>query len=156
MKVKLIMIGKTDHTYINEGISEYANRLKHYLPMEMLVINAVKGRGLSINQIKQVEAEGLNKHIGKGDRVVLLDEKGKQFSSKEFAVFLQQQMNQAVQNLVFVVGGPYGFSEEFSSRFPQKMSLSKMTFSHQMVRLFFVEQLYRAMSILKNESYHHE
>ena len=157
MRIKLIVIGKTNQAYLNEGISEYLSRIKHYLPTELIIIPALKNIGsLSVEQIKQKEGELLLKQIAAADKVVLLDEKGKQYSSLEFSVFMQQQMNQGVQNLVFVIGGAFGFNKEIYFRFHNKMALSKMTFSHQMVRLFFVEQLYRAMTILRNESYHHE
>ncbi len=151
------MIGKTDQAYLNEGIAEYMSRLKHYLPTELIIIPSLKNcRGLTANQIKQKEGELILKQVGKGDTVLLLDEKGKHYTSTEFSAFIQQNMNQGIQNLVFVIGGAYGFGQEVYLKFPYKIALSKMTFSHQMVRLFFIEQLYRAMTIIKNESYHHD
>lgn len=157
MKVKLIVIGKTEEPYLNTGIAEYVSRLRHYIPLEFIVIPALKNiANLSLEQIKEKEAILLIKHIAPADKVMLLDEKAQQYSSKEFSYFMQQQMNSGLQNLVFIIGGAFGFSKEVYSRFPNRISLSKMTFSHQMIRLFFVEQLYRAMTILRNESYHHE
>ena len=150
------MIGKTDQPYLNEGISEYVSRLKHYIPTELIIIQALKNVGnLSPEQIKQKEGELVLKQINTNDVVILLDENGKQYASIEFADFMQQQMNRSIQNLVFIIGGAYGFSQEIHSKFTKKISFSKMTFSHQMIRLFFVEQVYRAFTILKNESYHH-
>lgn len=157
MKIKLIVIGKTDQNYMNEGIGEYISRLKHYVPTEIVVIPSLKNMGnLTVEQIKQKETELLLKQIFPSDMVILLDENGKHYTSTEFASFMQQQMNKGIQNLIFIVGGAYGFSKEMYLKFPIKIALSKMTFSHQMVRLFFVEQVYRAMTILRNESYHHE
>lgn len=156
MKITLILNGKTEDDYINKGFSVYEQRLKHYLSFETVVIPALKNtKALSIEQQKQKEGELILKLIQNPDRVILLDENGKEYNSIGFADFIQQQMNSGVKNVVFVVGGPYGFSEEVYKRANGKISLSKMTFSHQMVRLFFVEQVYRAMTILKGEPYHH-
>jgi 23S rRNA (pseudouridine1915-N3)-methyltransferase len=157
MKITLILNGKTEDDYIQKGFAIFEQRLKHYLPFECIVIPALKNtKALSVEQQKQKEAELVFKCIQPADRLILLDENGKEYSSTGFSIFIQQQMNSGIKNLVFVVGGPYGFSEELYKRATAKISLSKMTFSHQMVRLFFVEQLYRAMTILKNEPYHHE
>lgn len=157
MKVTLILNGKTEDDYIQKGFAIFEQRLKHYLPFESIVIPALKNtKALSIDQQKQKEAELIFKNILPADRLILLDENGKEYTSTSFSTFVQQQMNSGIKNLVFVVGGPYGFSEEVYKRATAKISLSKMTFSHQMVRLFFVEQLYRAMTILKNEPYHHQ
>jgi 23S rRNA (pseudouridine1915-N3)-methyltransferase len=156
MKVTLILNGKTEDDYLQKGVTIFEQRLKHYLPFESIVIPALKNtKALSIEQQKQKEAELVLKWIQPVDRLILLDENGKEYTSTGFSTFIQQQMNSGIKNLVFVVGGPYGFSEELYKRATAKLSLSKMTFSHQMVRLFFVEQLYRAMTILKNEPYHH-
>lgn len=156
MKVTLILNGKTEDDYIQKGFAIFEQRLKHYLPFECMVIPALKNtKALSIEQQKQKEAELVFKYLQPADRVILLDENGKEYSSTGFSGFIQQQMNAGIKNLVFVVGGPYGFSEELYKRATAKISLSKMTFSHQMVRLFFAEQLYRAMTILRNEPYHH-
>jgi 23S rRNA (pseudouridine1915-N3)-methyltransferase len=156
MKITLILNGKTEDDYIIKGFSVYEQRLKHYVGFETIVIPALKNtKALSIEQQKQKEGELIFKQIQNPDKLILLDENGKEYNSVGFAEFIQQQMNSGIKNLVFVVGGPYGFSEEIYKRANGKISLSKMTFSHQMVRLFFVEQVYRAMTILKNEPYHH-
>lgn len=156
MKITLILSGKTDDDYIVKGFTMYEQRLKHYISFESVVISALKNtKALSIEQQKQKEGELILKNILSSDRLILLDENGKEYNSVGFSEFIQQQMNSGIKNVVFAVGGPYGFSEEVYKRANGKISLSKMTFSHQMVRLFFVEQLYRAMTILKNEPYHH-
>lgn len=156
MKITLILNGKTEDDYIVKGCTVYEQRLRHYLSFETIVIPALKNtKALSIEQQKQKEGELLFKNIQSADKLILLDENGKEHDSVGFSGFIQQQMNSGIKNLVFVVGGPYGFSEEVYKRANGKISLSKMTFSHQMVRLFFVEQVYRAMTILKNEPYHH-
>lgn len=157
MKITLILNGKSEDDYLLTGISAYEKRLKHYIPFETVVIPALKNtKALSIEQQKEKEGELLFKEIQSTDRLILLDEGGKEYNSVDFSGFLQQQMNTGIKNLVFVVGGPYGFSDEVYKRANGKISLSRMTFSHQMVRLFFVEQLYRGMTILKNEPYHHQ
>jgi len=156
MKVILILNGKTEDDYIIKGCSIYENRIKHYLPFETIVIPALKNtKALSVEQQKQKESELLFKCIQASDKLILLDENGKEHDSTGFSGFMQQQMNSGIKNLIFVVGGPYGFSDETYKRANGKIALSKMTFSHQMVRLFFVEQIYRAMTILRNEPYHH-
>lgn len=156
MKISLILNGKTEDDYIAKGFAVYEQRLKHYLPFETVVIPALKNtKALSIEQQKQKEGDLILKNIQGSDKLILLDENGKEYNSVNFSEFIQQQMNSGIKNCVFVVGGPYGFSEEIYKRANGKISLSKMTFSHQMVRLFFAEQLYRAMTILKNEPYHH-
>jgi 23S rRNA (pseudouridine1915-N3)-methyltransferase len=157
MKITLILNGKTEEDYLLTGISAYEKRLKHYIPFETIVIPALKNtKALSIEQQKDKEGELLFKEIQSTDRLILLDEGGKEYNSVDFSGFLQQQMNTGIKNLVFLVGGPYGFSDEVYKRANGKISLSRMTFSHQMVRLFFVEQIYRGMTILKNEPYHHQ
>jgi 23S rRNA (pseudouridine1915-N3)-methyltransferase len=156
MKITLILNGKTEDDYIVKGFTLYEQRLKHYVSLETIVIPALKNtKALSIEQQKQKEGELIFKQIQNSDKLILLDENGKEYSSVGFSEFIQQQMSSGIKNLVFVVGGPYGFSDDVYKRANEKISLSKMTFSHQMVRLFFVEQLYRAMTILKNEPYHH-
>ncbi len=157
MKITLILNGKTEDDYLIKGFAVYDQRLKHYISFETIIIPALKNtKALSIEQQKQKEAELIFKNIYTSDKIILLDENGKEYNSVGFSGFIQQQMNSGIKNLVFVVGGPYGFSEEIYKRANGKIALSKMTFSHQMVRLFFVEQLYRAMTILKNEPYHHQ
>lgn len=157
MKITLIAIGKTEDKYLIEGIDKYLNRLKHYINFNMVIIPDVKNtKNLTEAQQKTKEAELLLKQLNNSDVVVLLDEKGKKFTSVQFSVYINKQMVGSVQNLVFIIGGPYGFDESIYKRSNSSISLSDMTFSHQMVRLFFVEQLYRAFTILKNEPYHHE
>lgn len=157
MKITLLVVGKTEDRYLIEGIDKYLNRLKHYIGFNMIVIPDVKNtKNLSEAQQKSREGELILKHIGNADTVILLDEKGKKYTSVLFANYLNKQMIGSVQHMIFVIGGPYGFDESIYKRANGSMSLSDMTFSHQMVRLFFVEQLYRAFSILKGEPYHHE
>ena len=157
MKVCLLVIGKTDASYIREGIAEYEKRLTRYIPYEMKVLPDVKNaKNLTESLQKEREGEMLLEQFQPGDFVVLLDERGRQYSSMEFSQFLAQKMLGTVKRLVFVVGGPYGFSDGVFKRANDKISLSKMTFSHQMVRMIFAEQIYRAMTILKGEPYHHE
>ncbi|MGQ8338147.1 23S rRNA (pseudouridine(1915)-N(3))-methyltransferase RlmH [Sunxiuqinia sp. A32] len=157
MKIRLIVIGKTDQKYLQHGVEIYQKRLAHYLPFEYLIIPDIKNtRKLSEEQQKEKEGELILAQVKPGDELILLDEKGKEFRSVEFARFLEKKMLSGVKNLIFVVGGPYGFAPKVYQTATSKISLSKMTFSHQMVRLVFSEQLYRALSILKGEPYHHE
>ena len=156
MDIKLILVGKTDKKYLIEGIEIYLKRLKYYVNFELITIPELKkAKNLSFSQIKEKEGVLIFKYIKPSDKLVLLDEKGKDYSSKSFSVFVEKMMLLGIKNLIFVVGGAYGFSDEIYAKANAKISLSKMTFSHQMVRLIFVEQLYRAFSILKNEPYHH-
>lgn len=156
MKVKLLAIGKTEEKYLKEGIELYIKKIEHYFPFEYEELPALKQtKNLTILEQKKREGEILLKKIAVHDAVVLLDENGKQYSSVEFSDFLQQKMLQNLKQVVFVIGGAYGFSEDMYQRKNQALSLSSMTFSHQMVRLIFLEQLYRGASILKNEPYHH-
>jgi 23S rRNA (pseudouridine1915-N3)-methyltransferase len=157
MKIKFIVIGKTDQEYLKEGIREYESRIRHYLPFETIVITSMrKTAGLTTTEIKIREAELLLKNIVPSDYVVLLDEIGKEMNSVGFSVFLRKQFSSGMKALVFLVGGPYGVDEVIKKRANQILALSQMTFSHQMVRLFFLEQLYRGLTILNNEPYHHE
>jgi 23S rRNA (pseudouridine1915-N3)-methyltransferase len=156
MKITLIAVGKTEDKYLIEGIDKYLNRLKHYINFNVLIIPDIKNtKNLTEAQQKSKEAELIAKQINPTDVIILLDEKGKKHSSVSFANYLNKQMIGSVQHLIFIIGGPYGFDETLYKRANTSISLSDMTFSHQMVRLFFVEQLYRAFSILKNEPYHH-
>ena len=158
MKVTLLVVGKTTDPHIVALIDDYKRRLTHYLPFEMVVIPELKNaKNLTEEQQKQQEGELILKAVGKGAtaHVVLLDEHGCEYRSVAFAEYLQKRMS-AGQDIIFVVGGPCGFSPEVYARANAKISLSQMTFSHQMVRLFFVEQIYRAMTILRSEPYHHE
>ncbi|MDO5522515.1 MAG: 23S rRNA (pseudouridine(1915)-N(3))-methyltransferase RlmH [Bacteroidia bacterium] len=157
MKVVLLSTGKTDADFYAQGIEIYKKRLSFYLPFETEFIPDLKNtKNLSEKEQKNLEGENILNRLQPGDYVVLLDDKGKQYSSVEFARFMEKKMHSVPKRLVFVVGGPYGFSEEVYKRANEKLSLSKMTFTHQMVRLVFVEQLYRAMTILNGEPYHHE
>lgn len=155
MKIKLITIGKTHASYLKEGEQIYLDRLKHYLPVEKIEIPDLKKAGkLSREDVKQKEGELILKQINPGERLILLDEKGKDFSSEKFADYLQQQMNMGGKAICFAVGGAFGFSPEVYSKADGKIRLSSMTFNHEMVRLFFFEQLYRGLSILRGEPYH--
>lgn len=157
MQIKLIAIGKTDHPAIQRLLEEYSARLGFYVRFDLDIIPDLKNtKALSEQVQKEKEGELVLKKILTSDELILLDERGKAFSSVEFSEFLQKKMNSGLRQLVFVIGGPYGFSEALYSRSNGKISISKMTFSHQMIRPFFVEQLYRAFTILKNEPYHHE
>ncbi len=157
MKIKLLAIGKTDDKNLQALISSYENRLKHYIKFEIEIIPDIKNvKNLSEKQQKEKEGELILKKIQATDNLVLLDEKGYEFRSMEFSRFLQKKMNSGIKQMVLVIGGPYGFSEKVYQKAIGKISLSKMTFSHQMIRLFVVEQIYRAFTILKNEPYHHE
>jgi 23S rRNA (pseudouridine1915-N3)-methyltransferase len=157
MKITFLVIGKTEDSYLKQGIEKYLNRLKHYIKFELIEIPELKNtKNLSEEQQKFKEAELILKTINSSDRVVLLDDKGQEYTSVQFSGYLSKKMLSSVQNLIFIVGGPYGFDQSIYAIAHDKISLSKMTFSHQMVRLFFVEQVYRAFSILKGEPYHHE
>lgn len=156
MKILLLTIGKTDEDYLITGIKKYVGRLGHYVSFEMKEIPDIRNRKtLSEEQQKKAESFLLLSQWQPGDYVILLDENGKQYGSVEFSELLEKQMASGVKRLVFVIGGPYGFAQEVYAKANEKMSLSPMTFSHQMVRLIFVEQLYRAFTIMKGEKYHH-
>ena len=156
MKITLLVVGKTTDTHIEKLIQEYQKRLVHYVPFALTIIPELKNtKSLTSQQQKQVEGELILKYVTPSTEMILLDERGSEFRSIEFADFLQKKMSSG-RDVVFVVGGPYGFSENVYQRANAKISLSKMTFSHQMVRLFFVEQIYRAMTIIRSEPYHHE
>jgi len=157
MKIVLLSIGKTNEKYLIGGISLYQKRLKHYTSFEMIEIpNIKKSQNLSKLELMKKEGDLILKNILNSDYLVLLDDKGKEYNSLSFSEKIQNWMLSGKKRIIFVVGGAYGFSEEVHQRANEKLSLSKMTFSHQMVRLFFVEQLYRGYSILNNEPYHHE
>ena len=157
MNIKLIVVAKTDEKYLQEGIAIYEKRLKHYVHFEMTVLPALKDqKGAAPEEIKEREAVMILKALEKSDRIVLLDEHGSQHTSVGFSQYLQKQMNAGVRNLAFVVGGAFGFAPSVYKAAHDKVSLSPMTFNHQMVRLFFVEQLYRAFTILHHEPYHNE
>ena len=157
MKIVLLAIGKTKEQYLIEGISQYQKRLHHYTQFELLEIPNIKNtNNLSDAELLTKEGELILQQLQPSDHLVLLDDKGKDFTSSKFAEKLQGWMLSSKKRLVFVVGGAYGFSEQVYQRGNEKLSLSKMTFSHQMVRLFFVEQIYRGYTILNNEPYHHQ
>ena len=156
MKTLLILVGKTNDKHFQAGISDYAERISHYMPFDIVTIPELRNtKSLSEEQQKTAEGELILKQIQTSDTVVLLDEHGKELRSVDFARWLSQKQ-QTARRLVFVIGGPYGFSPEVYARANEKLSLSQMTFSHQMVRLIFTEQLYRACTIIKGEPYHHE
>lgn len=156
MKITLLVVGKTTDSHIEALINDYQRRLVHYVPFALQVIPELKNtKALTAEQQKQAEGELILRQITSATDLVLLDEHGKEYRSIEYADYVQKKMSSG-RDLVFVVGGPYGFSNAVYARANGKISLSKMTFSHQMVRLFFVEQLYRAMTILRGEPYHHE
>jgi len=157
MKITLLTVGKTTNANLVTLQDEYQNRLKFYIPFEMVVIPELKNtKNLSIAEQQEKEADLILKQLDTSDEVVLLDDKGKQFTSMGFSEYISKKMLASHKRMVFVVGGPYGFSERVYIRANGKVSLSAMTFSHQMIRLIFIEQLYRAMTILKGEPYHHE
>ncbi len=156
MKIIFLLSGKTGEDYARKSIKLFEDRLKHYLPFEIVYLPELKNAGkLSEQEQKQREAALLEPWIKPENTLVLLDERGREYTSAAFAGYLQKKMNAGLRNLIFVCGGPYGFDESIYKQVPERLSLSKMTFSHQMVRVFFVEQLYRAMTILRGEPYHH-
>ncbi len=157
MKIDLIVVGKTDMAEVARLVELYAGRIGHYLRFEITVIPDPKNRKtLSEAQQKELEGEAILRLVEPADHLVLLDERGKESSSVEFAAWLQKRMASGTRRLCFVIGGPYGFSEKVYARASEKVSLSRMTFSHQIVRALFTEQLYRALTILNNEPYHHQ
>lgn len=157
MKIKLLAIGKTDNKQLILLIDEYKNRLKHYIKFEFEIIPDIKNvKNLSTVQQKEKEGNLILSKLKSTDQLILLDDKGKHFTSLEFSKYLQKKMSSGLKQLVFVIGGPYGFSDAVYKKAQGKLSLSKMTFSHQMIRLFIIEQIYRGFTILKNEPYHHE
>ena len=155
MNIKLVVVSKTDVPYIQTGIDEYVSRLKHYCDFELVTIPALKNAGrVSPDELKEREGQLILKQLEKVDCVVLLDEHGREYTSVGFSEYLQKQMNAGVRTLAFVIGGAFGFSPAVYDAAAAKISLSQMTFNHQMVRLFFLEQLYRAHTILRHEKYH--
>ncbi len=157
MQFVFLVVGKTNEKYLREGVAEYHKRLQKYIPFKEEVIPELKRqKGLSELELKTREGQEILSRLKTSDFVALLDENGMSFKSVQFAQRLQKRMNAGSKRIVFVVGGPYGFSDEVFQRANEKIALSKMTFSHQMVRLFFTEQIYRAFTILRNEPYHHQ
>lgn len=156
MKTRLIVVGKTNDKNIIQGIDDYVGRIVHYMPFDIVVIPELKNtKSLSAEMQKEMEGDLILKQLQSSDFVVLLDEHGREYRSIEFAAWIEKR-RQASQNLTFIIGGPYGFATKVYDRADSKLSLSKMTFSHQMIRLLFVEQIYRACTIIKGEPYHHE
>ena len=157
MKTILIQVGKTVNKNIQALIDDYAARLRHYVGFEMVIIPELKNtKALTFEQQKEAEGELILRHLQAGDYVVLLDEHGKEMRSVEFSAWMEKKMQTVGKRLLFIIGGPYGFSPQVYAAANEKLSLSQMTFSHQMIRLIFVEQLYRAMTIMRGEPYHHE
>ena len=157
MKISLFVVGKTNHNYLSPGIDDYTKRINHYIPFNIQYIADAKNtKNLSQAQQKQADGQNLLNAFDKSDYVVLLDERGKEFTSKDFSSFIEKKMQTVAKRLVFVVGGPYGFSEDVYQRANEKISLSKMTFPHDLIRLIFTEQLYRSFTIINNEPYHHD
>ena len=157
MKITLLTVGKTDKDWVKQGMDIYISRLKHYIPFSVVEIPELKNvSSLTKDQIKTREGELILKNVRPTDDLILMDERGKQYTSVEFAKIIQDKISYTGKDMVYVIGGAYGFSDAVYQRANSKISLSKMTFSHQMVRAIFVEQLYRAFSIMKGEPYHHE
>ncbi len=157
MNIELLVVGKTDSALIEEIVSLYVKRINHYCKFSITTLADVKNtKNLTVNQQRTAEGEMILRQITDADFVTLLDERGTEYRSVDFAFWLQKRMNSGVRRLLIVIGGPYGFSEAVYKRANSKVSLSKMTFSHQIVRAIFAEQIYRAFTILKNEPYHHE
>jgi 23S rRNA (pseudouridine1915-N3)-methyltransferase len=156
LKIELLQVGKTSDSFLREGIDMYNKRLKNYVTFDIITLPELKNASsLSLEQQKNMEGKSILNRINNDAFLILLDENGKNFSSVEFSNYIQKQMLKGLKGVIFVVGGPYGFSQQVYERANDKISLSKMTFSHQLVRLIFMEQLYRAMTILRNEPYHH-
>ncbi len=157
MKISLFFVGKTSFDYLEKGISEYEKRIKRYVDFEIRTVKDIKtGKNMPAKIVKQKEGEQVLKQLKNSDYLILLDEKGKQFSSREFAKFIDNKTVTGTKRLVFLIGGAFGFSEAVYKRANEKLSLSKMTFSHQPIRLLFTEQLYRAFTIIKGEPYHND
>lgn len=157
MKVLLLVIGKTTQISLQHLIQDYATRIQHYINFEVQVLPELKNiKNLPLAEQKEKEADMVLKQIDNQDDVILLDEKGKQYSSVEFSDYFEKRMNYSTKRMVFVIGGPFGFSKRIYDKANGMISLSPMTFSHQMIRLIFVEQVYRAMTIIRGESYHHK
>ena len=157
MKIELAVIGKTSIGYLKQGIDEYIKRLKHYVPFEIKYIDDIKNtKNISEDQQKRTEGAKILSLLDKSDFVVLLDEHGKEYTSVQYSSYIQKRMLSGAKKVVFVIGGPYGFPQEVYDRANDKISFSKMTFNHEMIRLIFTEQLYRAYTIINHEPYHHE
>lgn len=157
MKIVLIVVGKTDKDWLAQGIAEYAGRIEHFAPFQITVIPDIRNtRSMDMKVQKELEGDAILRQLSPGDDVILLDDKGLELTSSQMATWLEKRMSQSSKRLVFIIGGPYGFADKVYAAANGKISLSRMTFSHQMVRLIFTEQLYRAFTILKGIPYHHE
>lgn len=157
MKIVLMMTGRTRSNWLSEGIEVYMKRLRHYIPIEIMVLPDIKTtKGMTQEKQKELEGEAMLKRFGGGDHVILLDERGEELTSRQLSERLDRLMASVQNNIFFVIGGPYGFSESVYERADKKLSFSRMTFSHEMIRLLLVEQIYRAMTILRGEPYHHD
>lgn len=156
MKILILAVGKTTTPYIARAVDDYIGRIGHYVPVEMTCLPDRARRSESTDIQREREGEAILAALQPSDRVVLLDERGGELTSREFAAEIERRLNQGLKRLVYVIGGPYGFSRAVYDRADAKLSLSRMTFSHEMVRLFFAEQVYRAMTILRGEPYHHD
>jgi len=157
MRLQLLVIGKTSQDFVQQGLDEFCSRLAHYFPFELQIIPDIKNtKHLPVEQQKEKEGQWILQSFQAGDCIVLLDENGKEFTSSKFAEYIEKKTHAGIKRLVFVIGGAYGFSPAVYEAAHEKIALSKMTFSHQLIRLIFIEQLYRAMTILHNEPYHHE
>lgn len=156
MKLRILSIGKTNESYLRTGIDEYLKRLKHYISVEWMEKDGIKkSKKLSVEEVKRAEKEIVLKELKPNERLILLDENGKQFTSEKFSAHLEKMISHHNSDILFVIGGAYGFDLELHQRCNEEIALSKMTFSHQMVRLFLVEQFYRAFTIMRGEPYHH-
>ncbi|MDE6514196.1 MAG: 23S rRNA (pseudouridine(1915)-N(3))-methyltransferase RlmH [Muribaculaceae bacterium] len=157
MKILLMAVGRTTIDFVQQGIAEYLGRLRHYVPVEVKIIADLKrSAGLTPDRQKQLEGEAILAALQPADQVILLDENGREYTSREFAAWMERRLASGAKRVVFIVGGPFGFSPAVYDRADSKVSLSRMTFNHEMVRLFFVEQLYRSQTILRGEQYHHD
>lgn len=157
MKISLVVVGKTTNSYLSSGIDNYIKRLSFYIPFEIIYVADIKNtKNITEMQQKTLEGQSLLKIFDSSDYIVLLDEHGKEYTSIDFSKYIEKKKHSVSKRLVFVVGGPYGFSDDVKNIANEKISLSKMTFPHEMIRLIFVEQIYRAMTIINNEPYHHE
>ncbi len=156
MNIIILLIGKTKEKFIEEGFKKYEEKLKHYIPIKVNFLTEIKAsNSLTIKSLKEKEGELIIKNIPKESIVYLLDELGENYNSKEFSNFIQKNLNSSIKNVVFIIGGAFGFSDEIYKTYKNKIALSKMTFTHEMCRLFLIEQIYRAFTIIKNEQYHH-
>ncbi len=156
MKITVIVVGKSNDKSIISLMDEYQKRLKHYIKLDWVEIPDYKNRGkVTAEELKKIEGQSILSKLQSGDELILLDEKGKEFTSNEFSAFFRKKMNSGLKNLVFVIGGAYGFSDEVYQRANGKIALSKLTFPHQLIRVFILEQIYRGFTIIKGEPYHH-